>query len=128
MSSASVCPQHAISVVDGVASVDERKCVGCGLCAKACPKGLIELIPESRRVRVQCMNKDKGPAVRKVCSAGCIACGLCEKQCESDAIHVENNVAHVNYDNCIQCGKCAAKCPAKVITKPLEKLFEGAAF
>ena len=123
----SVCPQKAIRVLDGVAAVDERKCVGCGLCAKACLKGLIELVPERKRVRVQCSNKDKGPLVRKVCSAGCIACGLCEKQCGADAIHVEGNVAHVDYDSCVQCGKCAAKCPAKVITLPSPGRSEEAA-
>ena len=110
------CPHNAIHVVDGVATVDRRLCIGCGLCAKACPKGLIELVPISKKVRVQCSNKDKGPMVKKVCTAGCIGCMMCVKQCEHDAIKVENNLAHVVYDNCVQCGKCAEKCPAKVIT------------
>ncbi len=114
-----VCPENAIRIADGVAVVNRNKCVGCGLCVKACPKGLIELVPESKRVIVQCRNKDKGPAVRKVCSAGCIGCMLCEKQCGSAAIHVKDNLAEVNYENCVQCGKCAEKCPAKVITPPI---------
>ena len=112
-----VCPQGAITLVDGVAQVDPRKCVACGLCVKACPKGLIELIPESKHVVVQCRNKDRGPLVKKVCSAGCIGCTLCVKQCEYDAIHMEGNVAKINYENCTQCGKCAEKCPSKVITR-----------
>ena len=118
-SCAAVCPQDAIRVVDGVAVVDRRKCVGCGLCVKACPKGLIELVPESKHVMVQCSNKDRGPLVKKVCSAGCIGCMLCTKQCETNAITVTDNLAHVNYAECVQCGKCAEKCPAKVITPPL---------
>ena len=118
-SCAAVCPQNAIRVVDGVAVVDRRKCVGCGLCVKACPKGLIELVPESRHVAVQCSNRDRGPLVKKVCSAGCIGCMLCTKQCEFNAITVTDNLAHVNYAECVQCGKCAEKCPAKVITPPL---------
>ena len=117
-SCAAVCPQNAIRVKNGVAEVDRRKCVGCGLCVKACPKGLIELIPSSKRVAVQCSNKDKGPLVKKVCSAGCIGCSLCVRQCEHDAGSVENNLAHINYQNCVQCGKCAEKCPVKVITPP----------
>jgi ferredoxin len=92
--------------------------VGCGLCAKACPKGLIEIVPASSYVAVQCSNKDRGPQVKKVCSAGCIGCMLCTKQCESDAIHVENNLARIDYEKCTQCGKCAAKCPVKVILPP----------
>ena len=117
-SCAAVSPQNAIRVKNGVAEVDRRKCVGCGLCVKACPKGLIELIPSSKRVAVQCSNKDKGPLVKKVCSAGCIGCSLCVRQCEHDAVTVENNLAHINYVNCVQCGKCAEKCPVKVITPP----------
>ena len=112
------CPQNAIQVVDGVAMVNRKRCIGCGLCVKACPKGLIELVPASKRVIVQCSNHDRGPLVKKVCTAGCIGCMLCTKQCEFDAIHVTANLAQVNYDNCTQCGKCAQKCPAKVITLP----------
>ena len=121
-SCAAVCPQDAIRIVDGVATVNRKKCVGCGLCVKACPKGLIELVPESKRVAVQCSNRDRGPLVKKVCSAGCIGCMLCTKQCEHDAIHVEGNLAHVNYEACVQCGKCVDKCPVKVITPaPLDR-------
>lgn len=118
-SCAAVCPQDAIRVVDGVAVVNRDKCVGCGLCVKACPRGLIELVPEKKRVIVQCSNRDKGPTVKKVCSAGCIGCGICARQCEFDAIHVDGNLARVDYANCTQCGKCVAKCPAKVITPPV---------
>ena len=117
-SCAAVCPENAIRVVNGVAMVNRKKCVGCGLCVKACPKNLIELVPSSKRVIVQCSNRDKGPLVKKVCSAGCIGCMLCTRQCESDAIHVANNLASINYDNCTQCGKCVEKCPVKVITPP----------
>ena len=117
-SCAAVCPENAIRVVNGVAMVNRRKCIGCGLCVKACPKNLIELVPASKRVIVQCSNRDRGPQVKKVCSAGCIGCMLCTRQCEFDAIHVANNLASINYDNCTQCGKCVEKCPVKVITPP----------
>ena len=113
------CPHDAIHVINGVAVVNHTKCVGCGLCAKACPRGLIDLVPESKHVFVQCSNRDKGPLVKKACSAGCIGCGMCQRQCEHDAIHVTDNLARVTYENCVQCGKCAEKCPAKVITPPL---------
>lgn len=115
-SCAEVCPEQAISVVNGVAVVNRNRCVSCGLCVKTCPRGLISLIPESRVIRVQCSNRDKGPLVKKVCSAGCIGCGLCAKQCESDAIVFDGTLARVNPEKCTLCGKCAAKCPVKVIT------------
>ena len=49
------------------------------------------------------------------CSVGCIGCMLCTKQCKFDAITVENNIAHIDYDKCVGCGLCAAKCPKKII-------------
>ena len=122
----SVCPQHAISVVNGVAVVNENLCISCGLCAKACPRGLIELKPQSKKVAVQCSNHERGPAVKAACSAGCIGCTLCVRQCEFDAIHVDNNLAHIDYDKCTQCGKCAEKCPQKVIRIPGAKKSEVA--
>jgi len=115
----SACPQQAISVRNGVAFVNRKKCIGCGLCAKACPKGLIELIPVSKTVAVRCSNRDRGPIVKQVCSAGCIGCGLCQRQCEAGAITVSGNLAHVNYEACVQCGKCVEKCPSKVIVPPV---------
>ena len=115
-SCAEVCPQQAISIRNGVAVVNRSRCVSCGLCAKACPRGLISLIPESRIIRVQCSNRDKGPQVKKVCTAGCIGCGLCAKQCESGAVEFDGTLARINPDKCTLCGKCAAKCPVKVIT------------
>lgn len=112
-----VCTYDAIHVVNGVAKVDTSKCVGCGMCAKACPKGLIDVVRADRTFVVQCSNKDRGPAVKKVCSAGCLGCGACVKQCEHDAIHLEGNLAYIDYDKCVGCGKCAEKCPAKNIVR-----------
>ncbi|MBQ2094557.1 MAG: RnfABCDGE type electron transport complex subunit B [Firmicutes bacterium] len=113
-----VCPEDAIRVVDGCAVVNPERCVGCGLCVKTCPRGLIELVPYDKKVRVQCSNHDMGPTVKKVCKAGCIGCSLCQRKCPAEAISVTGNLAHVNYDNCIQCLACAEACPVKVITVP----------
>ena len=114
-SSVKACQFDAIHVVNGVAVVDKEKCVACGKCAEACPRHLIELVPYKANHLVQCSSHDKGPAVKKVCEAGCIGCTLCTKQCEFDAIHMDNNVAVIDYTKCTGCGKCAAKCPAHVI-------------
>lgn len=109
------CTFDAIHVHNGVAVVDADKCAGCGACVKACPKNLIELIPADKTVAVACSNQDKGPEVKKVCTAGCIGCRLCTKQCEEEAITVDGFLAHIDYDKCVGCGKCAEKCPSGII-------------
>lgn len=109
------CAYGALSIINGVAVVDEEKCVGCGLCAKSCPKHLIDLVPAKAAVRVVCSNKDKGNITRAVCSAGCIGCKKCERTCWHDAIHVENNCASIDYEKCTGCGECAANCPVNCI-------------
>lgn len=109
------CEFDAIHVVDGVAVVDKEKCVACGKCVASCPNGLIDLVPYKAKHLVQCNSHDKGKDVKLKCGAGCIGCTLCIKQCEFDAIHMDNNVAVIDYEKCTNCGKCAAKCPVKVI-------------
>jgi Na+-translocating ferredoxin:NAD+ oxidoreductase subunit B len=43
------CPMGAIRPVDGALSVEERRCIGCGLCVSGCPERALRL---SRRQRV----------------------------------------------------------------------------
>lgn len=38
------CRQHAISIVDGRARVDQDKCVFCGYCARVCPQFCIKVV------------------------------------------------------------------------------------
>ena len=109
------CQFDAIHVVDGIAVVDKEKCVACGKCVAACPNHLIELVPYKAEHLVQCSSHGKGKEVKEVCASGCIGCTLCTKQCEFDAIHMDNNVAVIDYSKCTNCGKCAAKCPTKAI-------------
>ena len=109
------CAFDAIHVVDGVAVVDKEKCVACGKCVSSCPNHLIELVPYKAEHLVQCSSHDKGKDVKSVCESGCIGCTLCTKQCEFDAIHMENNLAVIDYEQCTNCGECAEKCPVKVI-------------
>lgn len=114
-SCAKACPENAISIVNGIAVVDDEKCVGCGRCASTCPKKLIQIIPDKRTAIVKCASKDKGAVVKNYCSAGCIGCKICEKKCPKQAIVITDNLAKVNYDLCVGCGLCAAACPKGVI-------------
>jgi electron transport complex protein RnfB len=109
------CPFDAIHIVNGIAVVDEDKCTACKKCIAVCPKGIIELVPVSKKVRVLCKNLEKGKATMQTCKVGCIACQKCVKACKFDAIHVENNLARIDYDKCVNCMMCAEVCPTKTI-------------
>lgn len=111
----SACKFGAISIVNGVAAVDYDLCTGCGQCAAACPKSVIRIIPYDSAHWVGCRSLDKGAQVRRYCEVGCISCHLCEKVCESDAIHVVDDVAVIDYDKCTDCSKCVDKCPRHII-------------
>lgn len=133
---ARVCPFDALHMNDnGIPVVDFDKCTGCGKCVAACPRGIISLEPKGNDIFVMCMNEEKAPVMKKGCSVGCIACKLCEKACrqalgerspEKDpatielAIVVDNFLARINYDLCIQCYRCVEVCPVPVI-HPLER-------
>ena len=109
------CQYGAIKVCNGVAVVDRELCVGCGMCAKACPNNVIRISPEKNKVIVQCKSKDTGAKTRKVCSNGCIGCKKCEKTCKFDAVHVVDNVAMIDPEKCKNCGMCAKECPTGAI-------------
>ncbi|HIU77463.1 MAG TPA: 4Fe-4S binding protein [Candidatus Pelethocola excrementipullorum] len=106
------CKFDAIDYVNGVAVVDEEKCKGCGKCAKVCPQGIIEMIPAiGQYYKVRCSSKAKGKAVTSACDAGCIGCKKCTKDCPADAVKVEDNLAYITYDDCLNCGVCKDVCP-----------------
>jgi Na+-translocating ferredoxin:NAD+ oxidoreductase RNF subunit RnfB len=111
------CQFGAISMKDGIAVVDNEKCTACGMCRRACPKQLIEMVPYGKQVRVACNSHDNGKTVRSACKVGCIGCKLCEKACTYDAVHVNELLAKVDYEKCTQCNACAEKCPSKCINR-----------
>ena len=111
-----VCNFDAIHIVDGIAQVNRKNCVGCGACADACPKSLIKIISEKQRISPACSSKDKGAVVNKRCDRGCIACKKCERECPADAIKVEDNLARVDMSKCVSCGHCVDVCPRNIIT------------
>jgi NAD-dependent dihydropyrimidine dehydrogenase PreA subunit len=45
----SVCPQNAITIVDGKAVIDKQKCIGCGRCLRVCPASAIYPIADSKK-------------------------------------------------------------------------------
>lgn len=116
----SSCDFDAIHVLDGLATVDYEKCVGCGACAKACPRNIITITPfKARRIlAVTCSNQDAGKDVVKVCRVGCVGCGSCARA--SSLFTLENNLSTINYDEyeaecSIEVLEACEKCPRKRI-------------
>lgn len=112
----SVCKFDAIKIENGIAVVDEKKCVNCGKCMEVCPKMLIVQKPAIKEVFVKCNSHEFGKAVKINCLAGCIGCGGCVKVCPVEAITLNNKLAVIDQDKCIGCKACVVKCPTKVIS------------
>lgn len=109
------CEYGAITVTNGLASIDPKRCKGCSKCIKACPKHLIHFTPFWQQALVLCSNCDKGADTNRICKVGCIGCKKCEKTCQHDAIHVIDNHAAVDTLKCVGCGDCAKVCPRSCI-------------
>lgn len=116
------CKFDAIKLdVNGMRIIDPDKCTGCGACAKACPRGLIKILPLTKMVHILCSSHDKGPEAKKRCgnNTACISCSLCIKKCPVEAISMQDDLAVIDYNKCIVCGLCATVCPTKAILDQL---------
>lgn len=118
------CPEQAISIVQGVAVVDNKACINCGVCIIHCPKNIMKRIPIDKDYYIACSTSLTGKNVRTNCKMGCIACAVCVKACPEGALSMVNNLPVFDYSKCNNCGICASKCPVKCIKK-IEKSEEA---
>lgn len=110
------CAFDAIHINEkNISVVDTSKCTSCGMCVKACPKKIIEIVPAGTKAHVLCMSKERGKKVSENCKIGCIACRLCVKACKYDAIIFSDNLAKIDYDKCVNCLACVRACPTGAI-------------
>ena len=111
------CEYGAISLVNGVAVIDEEKCVACKKCIKVCPQKIIHLVPHGEKAIVRCSSYSFGKQVKDACKVGCIGCSLCTKLAPNE-FEMDGKLARVKYGpdfNIENAIKAAEKCPAKCI-------------
>jgi RnfABCDGE-type electron transport complex B subunit len=77
--------------------VIEELCTGCGACARACPRHIIELHPEDREIFVFCRNHDDPKTAKKVCAVACLGCGICSKK-SNGAVMLQEHLAVIDYE------------------------------
>lgn len=65
-------------------TINELICKGCGLCARACPKGVLAL------AKVKLNAKGYHPA-EVVAPEACIGCASCARTCPDVAIRIEKD-------------------------------------
>ncbi len=114
---ARACNYDAIHVIDGLATVDYEKCVGCGACGLVCPRNIITITPfkASKVLAVSCSNKDSGKDVMSVCEVGCIGCKACARVAP-ELISMEGGLSTIHYEKYSrECAedilKACEKCP-----------------
>jgi len=119
-----ICPRNAICVENGLARINSKLCIGCGLCVRMCPGSLITIEKSGAAVLVLCQSNEKGSLVRKKCTKGCIGCGKCVRGCLSDAIVIEDNLAVIDHEKCSLCGGCSEVCVTGSILRTGTGRFE----
>ena len=65
-------------------SINELICKGCGLCARACPKNVLEL----SRTKLNAQGYHPAEVVRP---EDCIGCASCARTCPDVAIRIERD-------------------------------------
>ncbi|MFA6830813.1 MAG: 4Fe-4S binding protein [Bacteroidaceae bacterium] len=85
--------EQELSIKEGIVTVDEVSCDGCGVCVDTCPFSAIEIrvlndkevkgLPFKGRLKVLIKGRNKAFINQDLCRA----CGLCMKKCHEFAIH-----------------------------------------
>jgi electron transport complex protein RnfB len=92
------CGFNALFMNDNrLPAVIDEFCTGCGMCAAACPRNIIEIHPADRNVFVFCKNHDGPKEANVLCDASCIGCGICARKSEG-TVAMADNLAVIDYE------------------------------
>ena len=75
-----------------------EKCVGCSLCAAACPADCIRVVAAENTPDNQVSAGERYAAVYEINMSRCIFCGYCELACPFDAITMGNDYELADYE------------------------------
>ncbi|MCW3038639.1 MAG: NADH-quinone oxidoreductase, chain [Solirubrobacterales bacterium] len=76
---------------------DLEKCVGCSLCAAACPADCIRVVAAENTPEHRVSAGERYAAVYEINLSRCIFCGYCEVACPFDAITMGNDYEMSDY-------------------------------
>jgi NADH-quinone oxidoreductase subunit I len=68
-----------------------EKCVGCSLCAAACPVDCIRVVPAENSAENRVSPGERYARIYEINLSRCIFCGYCELACPFDAITLGND-------------------------------------
>ena len=114
---ADVCDFDAITMDShGLPVVDTDKCTACGDCVDICPKGLFTIHGVSHKLWMACRNEDDPDAAEAACEVACTACGRCVVDAAEGLIHLERNLAVIDYNKNQSANRHAIeRCPTGAI-------------